>query len=172
LLLNVAKIGGSVGVKGAVRLSLTTDSPSTRLVKGAVFEVEGSKKSLEVANIRRQGMSYIACFEGVDTRNLADELRGSVLQVDVDLSENGNDEFYYVALVGLEVREIATNSVIGSVKSVVNYPAQDLLEVALSGSNKKNSVLIPFVKQIVCTVNLQEKYLEVDLPDGLLDEAY
>ncbi|MDR2083198.1 MAG: ribosome maturation factor RimM [Candidatus Ancillula trichonymphae] len=180
MLLNVAKIGASVGVQGEVRLHLTTDSPSVRFTKGAEFVVESGNRNLKVAGVRRRGTSYVVQFEGVDSRNLADEIRGSVLQVEVDIFSESDDEFYYAALEGLEVREIATGHTIGSVKSVLEYPAQDLLEVALTTdesagagrSTQKNYVFVPFVRQIVRVVNLQEKYLEVNLPDGLLDEVH
>jgi 16S rRNA processing protein RimM len=203
LLLNVAKIGGSVGIKGEVRLAVLTDDPSSRFVKGAEFVLETAQKNhaektdaqkkgnastpedtlkaLTISGVRRQGGSYIAHFEGVDSRTAADELRGGILQVQVDLqAEVEGDEYYYASLAGLEVRQIGGESgrdesnVLGVVKSVVRYPAQDLLEVSVyeTANLKAGRVLVPFVKQIVKAVNLSEKYLEVDLPGGLLDEVY
>jgi 16S rRNA processing protein RimM len=170
LLLNVAQVGAPVGLKGDVRLSLRTDTPDARLVVGAVLSVAGEGVSLTVVNVRKQDNHYIVRFRGVENRTASEQLRGKMLQIETTTAESldGDSEFYYADLAGLQVRLAQDNQLVGVVRNVIAYPAQDLLDVAISG---EKSVLIPFVRQIVPEINLSEGYILIDPPSGLLDGA-
>jgi 16S rRNA processing protein RimM len=57
-------------------------------------------------------------------------------------------------------------NVIGAVNDVIRNPGQALLEVnRLSGK----PVYIPAVDEIICAVDVEERSITVNLPDGLLD---
>jgi 16S rRNA processing protein RimM len=54
---------------------------------------------------------------------------------------------------------------VGQVSEVVKLPGQDLLSVDKNGSQ----VLIPMVKQIIISIDVLEKKIVVNPPEGLLD---
>ena len=58
---------------------------------------------------------------------------------------------------------------IGHVRAVLNHGASDLLEVHAPG--RRASILIPFTRDIVPTVDLTAGRVIVDPPEGLLDEG-
>ncbi|TCD54681.1 ribosome maturation factor RimM [Alloscardovia theropitheci] len=94
--------------------------------------------------------------------------------------ENTENEGWYLDdLVGLEVLQVDDPQAaraadydgveahpIGTVSSVINNAAQDLLELRLDNGRKP---LIPFVEQIVPIVDIDEGYILIDPPAGLLD---
>ncbi|MEY3768798.1 MAG: Ribosome maturation factor RimM, partial [Cyanobacteriota bacterium] len=70
-------------------------------------------------------------------------------------------------LVGLEVRLLADGRVLGTVTDLI-HGGNDLLEVALNEAGGR-TVLIPFVEAIVPTVALEEGWLGLTPPPGLLE---
>jgi 16S rRNA processing protein RimM len=57
---------------------------------------------------------------------------------------------------------------LGKVKTVLNHGAADLLEIALTGTPE--TVLLPFTKVSVPTVDLSAGRLIADPPEGLMPE--
>ena len=55
---------------------------------------------------------------------------------------------------------------LGKVQAVLNHGAGDLLEI--HGVNLKTSILIPFTKEAVPTVDIAARRIVTDPPDGLL----
>lgn len=138
---------------------------------------------------------YVVELAGIENRDQAEALQGSQLLVtDQDRPHLEDDEFYVIDLIGSEVYHQATGTLIGKVVDLI--PAgNDLLEVELNPDliasksetsepvsetktpkSKKQrkppqakTILIPFVKEIVPMVDLQQKRLEITPPKGLLD---
>ena len=54
---------------------------------------------------------------------------------------------------------------VGTLTDVINLPGQDLLAVA----SANGEVLIPFVLEIVPTVDIKNRIITIDPPDGLLN---
>jgi 16S rRNA processing protein RimM len=54
---------------------------------------------------------------------------------------------------------------LGLVSEVVQLPGQDLLSVA----SQKGEVLIPMVKQIIISIDVDKKLIKINPPEGLLD---
>ena len=75
-----------------------------------------------------------------------------------------DDEFYHTDLIGLEVCDTG-GTVLGTVRSVQNLGAGDLLEI--SGPGLKSTVLLPFTKEAVPTVDLGQGRIIADPPEGL-----
>ena len=165
MLLVVGHIGKAHGLRGEVVVHVRTDEPEERFVPGAVFVTASGKLTLE--SLRWHQGRVIAQFEGVHDRNLAETLRGTELQVDSAslLPPDDPDEFHDHQLVGLRV--VGTDGTeLGSVERIDHAPASDLLVMAKAGGG---TALIPFVSQIVPTVDLAAGRVVVDLPEGLLD---
>jgi 16S rRNA processing protein RimM len=108
---------------------------------------------------------FAARLGGVATREQADALRGVRLYAPRDrLPSLPDDEYYHADLIGLAVLDTG-GTVLGRVKAVLNHGAGDLLEVQIEGGSA--SVLLPFTRAAVPTVDLDSGRLIVDPPDGL-----
>ena len=75
------------------------------------------------------------------------------------------NEFHLLDLIGLEVKVYEQHKTIGQVTNLISG-GNDLLEIELSEGKK---VLVPFVKEIVPKIELQEKWLLITPPPGLLE---
>ena len=161
----VGRIGRAHGIRGDVSVEVRTDEPERRFARGAVLH--GGQRTLTVAATRWHSGRLLLTFDEVPDRTAAEQLRGTLLEAEVDPDELPTDdgEFYDRQLVDLEVRT-TDGDVIGHVESVVHHDEQDTLVVRRDGNAE---ILVPFVNAIVPTVDLDGGFIVVvDLP-GLLD---
>lgn len=162
----VGAIGGAFGVRGEVRLKSFT-AEAEAIADYAPLSTEDGSREFDVVVTRSIKNGLAARLSGVVTKEDADALKGTQLFAPRDrLPELPEDEFYHTDLIGLEVRDTG-GTVMGKVKSVQNNGADDLLEI--HGPGLKNTVLLPFTKAIVPTVDLAAGRLVADPPEGLFD---
>jgi 16S rRNA processing protein RimM len=164
----VGRIGRAHGIRGEVGIEVRTDEPERRFCDGAQLVTDTSpERMLTIAGFRWHGDRLLVKFAEVPDRTAAEQLRNTVVQVDVPDDERPEhpDEYYDRDLVGLTVRT-ADGSEAGEVTAVVHLPAQDLLEVARSDGQH---VLVPLVADLVPSIALDEGYLVVADRPGLLD---
>lgn len=110
-----------------------------------------------VRALRRGKKGPQVAFEDVTDRDRAAELRGADVSV-AARRDLGDGEYWPEDLVGLEVRPGG-----GVVVGVSHGPAQDRLVVERDGARFE----IPFVDELVPTVDIEAGFLEVSEIDGL-----
>lgn len=160
----VGAIAGSFGVQGEVRLKSFCADPTAIADYGPLFTEDGAQ-SYQIKLTRAVSGGLGARITGVATKEQADALRGVSLYVDrAKLPNLPDDEFYHTDLIGLAAHDTG-GVLIGTVQAVHNHGAGDLLEIA--GAGLKTSLLLPFTRAVVPTVDLAAKRIVVDLPEGL-----
>ena len=161
--MTVGVLGAPVGLRGYVSLELRTDSVRERFSKGTVLRTDPANAGpLTVVGLRKQGGRVVAAFVEVTTREQAAALAGVHLVVDeADTSED--DAYYPHQLRGLEVVD-PKGGHLGVVSDLILGQFQDLLEIDLG----ERLVLVPFVRQIVTSVDVEAGVVVVDAPDGLV----
>ena len=164
-LICIGAIAGAFGVRGEVRLKSFTAAPEDIATYGPVSTEDGAQAySITLSGQSTKG-ALIARLSGVGTKEQADALRGVRLFVERDrLPALPDDEFYHADLIGLDVFDTGGTS-LGKVKSVQNHGAADLLEI--HGPGLKSTVLLPFTKEAVPTVDLTSGRIVTDPPEGL-----
>jgi 16S rRNA processing protein RimM len=169
--LTVGRVVKAHGIGGEVVVEIRTDDPAARFAPGNTLRAKRSRGSGEevsyvVADAREHGARLLVRLAGVDDRDAADALRGSLLVVDSDdlppIDEP--DTYYDHQLEGLRVRT-ATGQDVGVVAEVLHTAGGELLAVR----RDSGEVLVPFVSAIVMSVSLQDRLVEIDPPEGLLD---
>jgi 16S rRNA processing protein RimM len=164
----VARIGRAHGIKGQVSVEVRTDEPELRLAPGAVLTTDpASAGPLTVADGRVHSGRLLLSFVGVNDRNGAEALRGTLLIAEVDPAQTPDDpeEFYDHQLIGLDV-VLADGSPVGELAAVLHLPAQDLLSVKRPDGTE---TLVPFVHEIVPEIDLEHRRVVLTPPPGLLD---
>ena len=159
----VGRLGRPHGIRGEVTVEVRTDEPHKRFAVGSsLFRDKG--EPLVVASHRWHGQTLLLGFEGVHDRNAAELLRNTVVSGEVNEQElpDEDDQFYDRQLIGMEV--FTQEGVrVGTVQDVIHLPAQDLLSVV-----GQSEVLIPFVTEIVPTVDVAARKIIITPPPGLL----
>jgi 16S rRNA processing protein RimM len=159
----VGRVGRPHGLRGDVTIAVSTDDPDGRFATGAVFGSDRGR--LTVVARRRAGGLLLLRFEGVDDRDAAEALRGTLLTVSAETLPDTDDpdEFYDHQLIGLAVRDAAGRE-LGEVVEVWHPPAAPVLVVRRpDGSDEA----VPFVRALVPSVDLAGGNLVVDPPDGM-----
>jgi 16S rRNA processing protein RimM len=195
MLLIVGQILRPHGIRGEVLVDVRTDDPAERFAAGSVLvtdpapvrserstvpsarpeampELPDSARwrvppTLTVATARPHHGRLIVSFDGIDDRNLADEMRGVLLRVDsADIPASSDpDEFADHELVGLVAVDLAGQR-LGEIERVDHAPASDLLVLRKPDGG---SALVPFVRAIVPEVDLAAGRIVLTPPEGLLD---
>jgi 16S rRNA processing protein RimM len=158
------------GIRGELVVDVRTDSPEERFVPGAVLATrarDGASGTVTIAAARPHTGRLLVTFEGVVGRDAAEAMRGLLLVVDAaDIAPSDDpEEFYDHELEGLEVVDVQGNR-IGVVAEVLHTAASDLLSVRRPDGGE---ALVPFVADIVPTVDVAGGRVVVDPPEGLLD---
>lgn len=163
----VGAITGAFGVRGEVRLKSFTAEPEAVGSYGPLSTEDGTRSfTLRITRPVKGG--FAARLSGVTTKEAADRLRGTRLYAPREaLPALPDDEFYHADLIGLEV--VDTGGVqLGRVHAIMNHGATDLLELRVPGH--KGTVLVPFTREVVPTVDLGAGRIVLDPPEGLLPE--
>jgi 16S rRNA processing protein RimM len=152
-LILVGRVAGAFGVKGDVRITTFTADPAALLDYKTLLREDGGR-ALTLASGRTAKGGLVARAAEVATREQAEGLRGLKLFIPRDvLPEPEEDEFYVADLVGLDVETPAGES-LGKVRSVHDFGAGDLIEVA---PPQGATWWLPFTKEAVPQIRLAER---------------
>lgn len=158
----VGVIVGAFGVHGDVRVKSFTTIPED-IARYPLSDAE-AKRRFNLALGRPIKNGFAARIEGVLTREQADALRGvQLFTARSALPSLPDDEFYHADLIGLAVHDTG-GQLLGHVKAVQNHGATDLLEI--TGPGLSSSILLPFTRAVVPTVDLAAGRLVADPPEG------
>ncbi len=165
--LTVAIIGAPHGLKGEVKLEVRTDAPERRLAVGSTLETDPADLGpvTVTANREYKNQIYVRFAEYTD-RTSVEALRGTKLIIESDEDEGEEDAWFPHELIGLEALD-PDGYELGVVAGLEPTPAHDLLLV-----KEPDGVItrVPFVKQIVTEVDLEDNCVVIDAPAGLFSE--
>lgn len=167
----VGRLTKAHGLKGALKIELYTDEPEKRFVPGAKFTLQVPEdsvwagKELELNELRWYNDHPVGFFKDVDDRNVAESLVKAILWVDIDgETQSDPDAWYDHQLVGLDVLRDGVK--VGTVARLEHMPAQDLLVI----NSSSGEVMLPFVKALVPSVDIDAKTVTITPPGGLFEE--
>jgi 16S rRNA processing protein RimM len=160
-MLLAGRVGKPHGIAGEVYVVPISDD-ARRFQPGSTLQREDGT-TIVVESARRHTNRFLVKFQGVDTRDDAELLRGPLFVSAEDVRALEDDEFWPHDLEGCAV--VVGGATVGTVTQVLTGPAQDLLEI----STERGERLVPFVKEIVTSVDLDERTVSLEPPEGLLD---
>lgn len=160
------------GLRGEVLVAADSDNPDRFCAGAELFaEIGGRLRRLEVATSRPHRGMRLVRFADVADRDGAEALRGAALVVTEDqVPAAGDGDFYYFQLVGCRVVDRRLGD-LGEVVEVVEDGGGVLLEVkaAAAVGTGSRSVLIPFANALLPEIDVCERLIRSDLPEGLLE---
>lgn len=164
----VGRIAKAHGIGGEVAVDVRTDDPEHRYANGASLDTDPPERGpLTVASTRWHSGRLLVRFDGVADRNTAESLQGTLLVADSETSRDGGDadEFWDHDLIGLTA--VTTDgTVIGTVTELLHPPGPAVLVL---DRGEAGEGLVPFVREIVPTVDLAGGRVVIDPPEGLFD---
>ncbi len=166
--LQVGKILTTHGVRGEVKVMPLTDDPKRfDRLKWVYIERDGDQKRYDIERVRYHKNSVIVKFKGIDDMNAAEALKDLFLEVDRrNAVKLPKDTFFICDIIGCEVYD-SMRGRLGTVKNVLSTGSNDVYVVE---AEDKKEILIPALKSVVTSVNIEERKITVILPEGLLDD--
>lgn len=157
----VGQVGGAFGVRGEVKITAFTGDAMALVAYSPLLRADSSV-GLTLTGARPDKKGVVARAKEITTKEQADALRGLKLYVPRErLPEPDEDEFYLTDLVNLQVRD-ASGEVLGKVKSVQNFGAGDILEIAPAGGGQ--TWYLPFSKAAVPELHIADGWLLAEIP--------
>ena len=161
------------GINGQVKIKSLSDFDERFLKPGTRWlqkENEPPSKVELISGFKQPGKkNFIVKLHGIKTRNDAEKLKKHKILVKAkNLPKLKKEEFHLLELLNLQVKTIENKDlkIIGKVINLENEK-NNLLVIELFKNQKK--VLIPFVKEIVPTIDINENFIVINPPKGLLE---
>jgi 16S rRNA processing protein RimM len=166
-LIGLGRISGAHGMRGAVKVrpdaaAATTDPE----VFAALAEVVIGGQTYAILQADRLKNQVLLRLAGVDTRSQAEQLTGRQVLGDRRLFPPlPPGEYYWFQLLGLPVYDAGDGALLGRLKEILPTPGHDVY-VVVQGQRE---LLLPAVEEVVVEINLEEGFLKVAPPPGLLE---
>ena len=177
-LMAVGKLVAAQGLRGELRVLPMSDfpqrftRPGQRWLQGKASQPPQVVELLHGRQLPGKEL-FVVQLAGINSREAAEALVGQELLVAAsDRLPLQPGEFHLLDLVGLEARLLepdgSPGALIGRVSNLL-HAGNDLLEIERPGEPSPAPLLIPFVNAIVPVVKLNEGWIGLTPPPGLLD---
>lgn len=162
-LIDVAQVTNTHGLRGEVKVIPRTDYPEFFEEISGVYLEDGTY--LKITGIKYQKNMVILKFKGINKVEEAQSLRSKILYVPKEIFDDLPEGTYLIAdIIGLDVLEDDINY--GKITDVFSTGSNDVYVVEKPNDKP---LLIPALKNVIEDINIDEGYMKVKLPEGLLD---
>lgn len=168
-LVAVARAVKTRGLRGELVAELLTDFPERfeGLENLIAVAPDGKRSELKLEEHWFQGERVVLKFAGFDSIEAASHLVGFEFAVpESERVELEEDEFYDWELAGCRVETIEGER-LGVVREVMKTGGVSVLVVENEASKREH--LIPLAESICVEINVEDKVIRVDPPEGLLE---
>jgi 16S rRNA processing protein RimM len=165
----LGQVAGIHGLKGALKIRADAQTATTDpAVIKALGEVVIGGRSYQVLRAQRYRRQLLLSLSGVDRREQAEALAGQeVLGDRRRFPRLPPGEYYWFQVLGLPVLDAGDGAQLGTLTEIMPTAGHDVY-VVRRGSRE---LLLPAVEEVVVEINLEEGWIKVAPPPGLL-EAY
>ncbi|MFH0881836.1 MAG: ribosome maturation factor RimM [bacterium] len=163
----VGRIVKARGLRGDLKILPMTWRPDRFQEMEGVWAAlpGGEERYLTFKRVRQEGGMVYARFADVVRRDLAEPLVGSELFIDEDDRYPLPDDRYYIdEVIGCEVVCNRLGN-LGHLQEVLETPANDIWRV----TGPLGEVLIPVIRDVIVSIDIKNRRIEVTLPEGLVD---
>lgn len=164
--ISIGKIVNAHGVEGAIKVysyaeSLSVFNPGDMILVKSPSD--SSEKFYRIKWSAPHSHFVLLMFEGIDSRSLADNLKGCELYIEkAFLPELEENTYYWEDIIGMSVYT-ADDIFLGRVESIIRTGSNDVYVV----KDGKSEILVPAMESVVSKIDLDQKRMKVNLPEGL-----
>ncbi|MGI8786698.1 MAG: ribosome maturation factor RimM [Pyrinomonadaceae bacterium] len=166
-LIAIAKLAKPRGLRGEIVGDLLTDFPERfeNLQRVSIVRPNGEISEIEIEKFWFQKGRIVLKFVNFDSIEAAETLRNCEVCVpESEAVELEADEFFDWELEGCAVETVEGDK-LGTVKEVMRTGGTEVLVI----EGKAKEYLIPFAASVCVEVDVGNKLIRIDAPEGLLD---
>jgi 16S rRNA processing protein RimM len=157
----VGRVLSPHGTTGELQIEAISDSPG-RFSSGGMLYLNDRPHKIKSSRGLPKGRIGLK-LEGINSRNEAESLRGSLLLVTEDMVPPlPEGEYYHFQLIGIRVYT-QEHEYLGQVTEILATGSNDVYLV----SHNSSEILIPALHDVVVRVDVNGRTMTVDLPEGL-----
>ena len=154
--LEAAIISKPQGIKGEVRVRPLVNDPKDLLDIDKLYTSDEGKEYYNINKAWQTKQMVCMKFDGIDTREDAELLRGLKLYIDKDMKSLQEDSYYLTDLIGCSLQDENGNE-LGILKDVLQNGSADVYVI----EGKKN-FMMPALKQVIMNVDIKKKAIIVN----------
>ena len=157
--LEAGQIVNTHGIKGEVKIVSWCDSPEF-LCDFKTLYIEGNP--VKVENARPHKSNVIAKLAGINDIDAAMALKNKVVHIDRSKVKLPEGRHFIADLIGLDVCDADSGTVIGKINDVLTLPASEVYVV--KGGKE---YMIPAVDEFIVETNIKAGFVRVRLIEGM-----
>lgn len=163
--IRVGKIINTHGIRGDLKIAVTTDFLEERFKKGNKLYINDHDKRIEVTVLKSRihKNNLLVTFSGLEDINMVEKYKGLDLEVIKDDTLLEDNEYYIEDLMGLDVYD--GKELIGKVEDIISNTSQNILVV-----EGKHKVMIPYVDAFIKDVDLDHNKIITELIEGFYED--
>lgn len=163
--LSIGQIVNVHGFNGAVKVyPLTDDMSRFKKLKEVYVEENAQMIKYEIEGIKFLSNTVSVKLKGIDTEKDANKLRNLYMKVDRKSAVKLPKDSYFICdLIDLEVYD-EKGLLLGTVKDVLQTGSNDVYVIRTD----EEDILVPALKSVVKKIDLANKIIMVELPEGLI----
>lgn len=149
------------GIRGEVRVhAFAPGAPNLQPGRSVLM----SNAWFDILDVRQTKGAWLVAFDGVETREEAETLRGELIELpDDQIERDAPDSYFLYELIGLRVEtEDGTN--LGTLTEVLQPGANDVYAVR----GPLGEILIPAIGEVILSIDLASGLIRVRPLPGLL----
>ncbi len=159
----IGRLGKAHGVKGEISFQYDDDIFDRVEADYLILEIDGIMVPFFMEEYRfRNDTVCLVKFCDVDTQQRASELTGCDVYFPRMLSDETENRPSLASLVGFEIIEDNTHTVLGRISAIDDQTANILFEL-------EEGHLIPASDDLVVDIDMDRKQITMNIPEGLLD---
>ena len=155
--LAIGRIASPHGIRGEIRMYIFSHFPE-RIPELPYIYIGNEDQPRKLTRARLKDNLAIMRVEGITSREMADELRGEVVRIDLEQAaplEEG--EYYHFELIGLTAVD-ESGAVIGQVTDIIETGANDVYVVT---DDEGKETLIPALEDVVPEIDIEQRRMVV-----------
>lgn len=166
--ITIGKVLCPWGVKGQVKVEpLTDDITRYQKLKSIFVEEDGALKAYDIESVIFLKKRFVVLkLQGIDTVDSAESFRNRYIMVHrKDAVKLPKGHYFICDIIGMEVYNEEDGILLGCIKDVIKTGANDVYVVELQSGRE---LLIPAIREVVKSIDLENKKMTVKLMEGML----
>lgn len=168
--LDIGKIVNTHGVKGELKVLPLTDNPQRySILRDLFIDNNGILEKYSVQSVRYHKGFVLLKLKEIQTMTEAAKFKNKFIKIDrKDAIRLPEDTYFICDIIGLQVFD-AFGKELGYIESVFQTGSNDVYVIKPQDKNKKE-ILIPAIKSVIKHIDIENKRMLVELPEGLLED--